>query len=190
MSWIHAPQRREISRKNCELPLRKLVVDSASANTRKMMASGGSDSLLLLLAPQTTPPCRPCFRNPRLFSHMAALTTFLDKVHVESQTNAAMGNDDKETAAHLKALAVYVEMSSLTTMLPTGVPVDHVHDVSAQLRTHLQCVQGIMQLPRDDVSVANNRHALLVELVQMEQKVADAIANIELGEDLNVYKKY
>jgi len=190
MSWIHAPQRREISRKNCELPLRKLVVDSASANTRKMMASGGSDSLLLLLAPQTTPPCRPCFRNPRLFSHMAALTTFLDKVHVESQTNAAMGNDDKETAAHLKALAVYVEMSSLTTMLPTGVPVDHVHDVSAQLRTHLQCVQGIMQLPRDDVSVANNRHLLLVELVEMEQKVADAIANIELGEDLNVYKKY
>ena len=47
-----------------------------------------------------------------------------------------------------------------------------------------------MQLPRDEVSLADNGHPLLVEPVKMEQKVADAIANIEAGVDLNVYKKY
>jgi len=128
MSWIHAPQRREISRKNYEPPLRKLVVDSASANTRKTMTSGGSDAQSLTSVRGTTDKTnlQTLFQEPKAFSLVAALTTFLDKVHVEIQTNAAMGNDNKEAAAHLKALAVYVEMSSPTTMLPSGVPVDHV----------------------------------------------------------------
>ena len=74
MSWIHAPQRREISRKNYEPPLRKLVVDSASANTRKTMTSGGSDAQSLTAVRGTTDntSLQTLFQESKAFSHMAA----------------------------------------------------------------------------------------------------------------------
>ena len=108
--------------------MRRSAGDSASANTRKTLTSGGSDAQSLVAVCGTTDDTslQTLLQEPKAFSHKAALTTFLDKVHVEIQTNAAMGNDNKEADAHLKALAVYVEMSSPTTILPSGVPVDHV----------------------------------------------------------------
>jgi cytochrome P450 len=119
--------------------------------------------------------------GPKDLGHMPALAAYIETVLVEIQMNHVMGNDDKEAGAHLKALQAYIEMSSFTAMLPGGVPVEHVHDVRKQLRMHLECVQEILQERRDDGSQKDQMDPVLAALVDMEPKVALAIAEIERG---------
>ena len=118
---------------------------------------------------------------------MLALVAYIETVLREIQMHHVMGNDDKEAGAHLKALKAYVEMSLVTAMLLGGVPVEHVHDVRKQLRMHLECVQEILQERRDDGSQKDKMDPLLAPLVDMEPKVALAIAEIERGaQDANL----
>ena len=119
--------------------------------------------------------------GPKDLGHMPALAAYIETVLMEIQMNHVMGDDDKEAGAHLKALKAFVEMSSFTAMLPGGVPVEHVHDVRKQLRMHLECVQEILQERRDDGSQKDKLDPLLAVLVDMEPKVAFAIAEIERG---------
>ena len=119
--------------------------------------------------------------GPKDLGHMPALAAYIETVLVEIQMNHVMGSDDKKAGAHLRALEAYVEMSSFTAMLPGGVPVEQVHDVRKQLRMHLKCVQEILQGRRDDVSQKDPMDPVLAALVDMEPKVALAIAEIERG---------
>jgi len=119
--------------------------------------------------------------GPKGMGHITALSAYIETVKVEIQMNAAMGNDDKEAAGHLKAIKAYVEMSCFTAMLPDFIPVEHVHDVQEELRKHLVCAQEILQERRDDGSQKDKMDPLLAELIPLETEVARAIAVIQRG---------
>jgi len=119
--------------------------------------------------------------GPKDPGHMSALETYIQGVDMQIQMNHVIGNDNEEAAGHLKALKAYVEMSSFTYFLPGGIPVLQVNDVSNQLRMHLQCAQEILQERHYHGSQKDKMDPFLADLVDMEPKVASAIAHIENG---------
>ena len=117
--------------------------------------------------------------GPKDVGHLAALEKYIEGVYVQIKINSMMNNHDGEAAGHLKVLKAYVEMSSFTLFLPGGFPMQQDIDVRSQLRIHLEYAQEILQNRRDNSSDKDKIDPFLADLMDMEAKVARAIANIE-----------
>jgi len=121
--------------------------------------------------------------GPKGLGHVTALEKYIDEVCVQIKINHAMEKHDAEASGHLQVLKALVEMSSFTLWLPGGIPIVQTIDVRGHLRIHLQYAQEILQKRRDNISDKDAIDPVLADLVDMEAKVARAVANIEISSE-------